>query len=76
MELVDKTGAYLASSARKDLSGRMINSRATLQIYDEVATRTWRPQNPDGAFSVKGVWANAERLGTVSEPQSFVLENT
>lgn len=58
---MDETGAYVASSAWKDLSGRMINGRPTLQIYDEVATRTWQQQNPDGAFSVKGG-------GGVSEP--------
>lgn len=46
----------MASSAWKDLSGRMTNGRATLQqIYDEVATRTRQQQNPDGASSGKGV---------------------
>lgn len=71
----DETGAYVASSAWEDLSGRMINGRATLQIYDEVAARTWQQQNPDGASSAKGVPEPTLSVrGTVSEPQSFVLE--
>lgn len=72
----DEMGAYVASSAWEDLSGRMTNGRPTLKIYDEVAARTWQQQNSDGASSADGVSEhNAERLGDGIRAPELCLGN-